>query len=118
MGEVTLAQRTTLSFRRRFLYSVVLLAILAVLLELFTRIVEALTPEHAPLPGLVELNVGAKDPPHVWVAPDVWIRNPASTSFAPHGIRDHKREIPKPPGVRRVLIIGDSVTFGMGVKKS
>ena len=94
MTEATPTERTALSARRKGLYGAVLLVFVALLVEGFARIIEELTPERPPLPGLAEMTQGEQPPPHVWVAPDVWIRNPASTAYAPHGIRDHKREIP------------------------
>jgi lysophospholipase L1-like esterase len=31
------------------------------------------------------------------------------------GLRDVERAVPKPPGVKRVVVLGDSITFGWGV---
>ena len=35
-------------------------------------------------------------------------------SINSHGMRDREYEIPKPPGVYRILALGDSLTFGFG----
>jgi tetratricopeptide (TPR) repeat protein len=34
-----------------------------------------------------------------------------------HGQRDHERTIQKPPGVRRILLLGDSVVEGQGIRE-
>ncbi len=34
-----------------------------------------------------------------------------------HGLRDEEVPYPKPPGERRILVLGDSVTFGWGVSQ-
>jgi len=41
--------------------------------------------------------------------------NPARPGISPQGLRDRVFAVPKPEGTTRVLVLGDSVTFGVGV---
>ena len=71
--------------------------------------------------------------PPTWVEPQTrhlkspllgWVLPPSSESFtidAPVrvnalGLRDRELEVPKPPGTKRVLCLGDSFTFALGVR--
>lgn len=42
---------------------------------------------------------------------------PRSDDFTRDGVRDHAHPLEKAEGVRRVICLGDSVTFGLGVKR-
>jgi GDSL-like Lipase/Acylhydrolase family len=71
--------------------------------------------------GLAEFALRALDrprhrPAHVLCdCPYLYEQNPARPDVGPQGLRDRKFAIPKPPGVFRVLALGDSVTWGVNV---
>jgi hypothetical protein len=44
----------------------------------------------------------------------LWSEN---TTRNPHGYRDKKYSYKKPDGIFRILVLGDSQTFGQGLKK-
>jgi lysophospholipase L1-like esterase len=47
--------------------------------------------------------------------PYLYGQNPARTDVSPQGLRDRVFAVPKPAGVFRVLVLGDSVTYGVNV---
>lgn len=49
--------------------------------------------------------------------PELFRLNPARKDIGPQGLRDRGYPIPKPPGTRRILILGDSVVYGTGVER-
>jgi hypothetical protein len=93
--------------------------LLLLLLEIFSRLTENITfydntvnlqqgdvhlHRISSIPGLsYELIPLSKD-----IEADIFINS--------KGIRDREYEIPKPPDVFRIIILGDSITFGMGCK--
>jgi len=50
------------------------------------------------------------------ISTDLWVRR--FVALNPQGFRDREHEISKPPGVRRIALIGDSFTYGMGIKRT
>jgi len=58
------------------------------------------------------LQVPCGDCPYLYKA------NPSHPDVSSQGLRDREYEIPKPEGVLRILVLGDSVTFGTGVSRS
>lgn len=58
---------------------------------------------------------GDTGPPlHVVVdSPELYGLNPAHPEISTQGLRDDEVAIPKPPGLWRILILGDSITYGM-----
>ena len=47
--------------------------------------------------------------------PYLYGQNPARPDVSPQGLRDRVFAIPKPEGVYRVLVLGDSIAYGVGV---
>ena len=50
--------------------------------------------------------------------PYLYAANPAHPDISSQGLRDREYAIPKPEGMLRILVLGDSVTFGTGVSRS
>lgn len=56
-------------------------------------------------------------PLHIPVdAPCLYALNPDHPEISSQGLRDREFDVPKPPGVFRILVLGDSVTYGVGVR--
>jgi lysophospholipase L1-like esterase len=57
--------------------------------------------------------------PHVICGdcPYLYKPNPAHPEVSSQGLRDRDYAIPKPEGVLRILVLGDSVAFGIGVSR-
>lgn len=67
----------------------------------------------------VRRHFGQTVPLHVVMdAPMLYGLNPAHPEINAQGLRDDAVSIPKPNGVFRILVLGDSVTYGMGVSSS
>lgn len=79
----------------------------------------ALLATEAGVRGWTALHVPDADlrvPPHVHCnCPFLYEPNPAHPDHSAQGLRDRVRAIPKPEGVYRILVLGDSVTYGSGV---
>jgi lysophospholipase L1-like esterase len=43
---------------------------------------------------------------------EIYRLNPARRDVGPQGLRDRAYAIPKPPGKKRILLLGDSITYG------
>jgi hypothetical protein len=57
-------------------------------------------------------------PLHVVVeSPELYALNPEHPEISAQGLRDDEVAIPKPPGVWRILILGDSIVYGMRVPR-
>ena len=50
--------------------------------------------------------------------PELYINNPDHPEISTQGLRDREFAVPKPPGLLRILVLGDSVAFGHGVAAS
>lgn len=50
--------------------------------------------------------------------PVLYRLNPRHPDVSPQGLRDREYRIPKPEGVLRIMVLGDSVTFGEGVGRA
>lgn len=50
-------------------------------------------------------------------APYLYGLNPTHPEISSQGLRDREFAIPKPPGTKRIMILGDSVAFGYGVSR-
>lgn len=82
-------------------------------LELAVRGYDLLTGTRQSAPA-VDARPGI--PLHVVVdAPYLYGLNPAHPDVNSHGLRDDEFPVPKPKGVFRILVLGDSVAFGEGV---
>lgn len=72
--------------------------------------------------GEAALRLGASRRPHrvpLHVrcdCPYLYGLNPRHAGISPQGLRDRAFAIPKPPGTRRVLVLGDSVAYGVDVE--
>jgi lysophospholipase L1-like esterase len=103
--------------KRRVLWTVLAIVVLdqALLWTFLTRPVNGIR-------SLIELT-GRADPPYFQLQPRLvttyssW-RLGAITNIHINalGFRDRERPVDRPPGVRRVLVTGDSITFGIGVE--
>lgn len=61
---------------------------------------------------------GTEPPLHVLVdSPVLYGLNPEHPEISDQGLRDDEVAIPKPPGVWRILLLGDSITYGMRVPR-
>ena len=60
----------------------------------------------------VQLQAPCGDCPYLYGA------NPAHPEISSQGLRDREYALPKPEGGTRILVLGDSVTFGTGVARS
>jgi lysophospholipase L1-like esterase len=60
-----------------------------------------------------------RQPMHVLCdCPYIFEQNPARRDVSPQGLRDRVFEVPKPAGVFRVLVLGDSVAWGVNVPEA
>jgi hypothetical protein len=84
------------------LYSVVVAAIL-------TEVLFRFTPLDRPFQRDIYQECGGR-------CGYVYGHRPGAGGISSQGLRDREFAIPKPPGVTRVLVLGDSIAFGVGVK--
>jgi lysophospholipase L1-like esterase len=47
--------------------------------------------------------------------PYLYALNPRRPGISPQGLRDRIFAVPKPPGTHRILVLGDSIAYGVGV---
>ena len=103
---------------RRFVIrlSVSLVAILLslVLLEIALRAFDAAGSYFAP-----DAQESRSVPLHIINdSPVLYRLNPAHPDISSQGLRDDEAAIPKPEGVRRILVLGDSVAYGNSVPRA
>jgi lysophospholipase L1-like esterase len=48
--------------------------------------------------------------------PYLYALNPRRPGISPQGLRDRLFAVPKPAGIHRILVLGDSIAYGMGVE--
>ena len=66
----------------------------------------------SPSAPATKLQVPCGDCPYLYKA------NPAHPDVSSQGLRDREYALAKPEGVQRILVLGDSVTFGTGVSRA
>jgi lysophospholipase L1-like esterase len=84
------------------------------ILEIGLRAYHATTDRSRP----VTVELQPKNPKHIIVdTPVIYALNPMYPGISSQGLRDDEILIPKPEGSFRVMVLGDSVTYGLGVSR-
>ncbi len=108
VDEITAEPRPTLSVRKRLAFALLTLALLVGAAEGLCRLLNLGTYEHT-----AQYISDWHNTPNgrtFWV-----FRGPG---FNSDGLRDRQHKLRKPPGVHRIICLGDSVTAGHGVRRS